>query len=430
MILKEVKSSRLGDKYFSVEHSSGLKVFVYPKKGYNSTYAIIGTKYGSINTSFKSCGKCEITKVPDGIAHYLEHKLFESEEGDAFSKYAKTGASANAYTSFDMTCYLFSCTQKFEESLKILLDLIQSPYFTDENVEKERGIIGQEIKMYDDDPSWRVMFNLLSAMYHNHPVKFDIAGTIESISQINPENLYKCYNDFYNPNNMVLCVAGNVNPEEVFRIVDELIKPNENKVPECIFPDEPYNVVTDRVEQHFEIAMPMFQLGFKEKVRKERLTDEQLAQTDIILQSLASKSSKLYKKLLDENLINDSFGYEYFEGVGYAATIFSGESKDPDKVAKIIKEAVEEFHKKGIDKKEFERAKKLVYGRNVAMVNSPENISNAIMNLTFADRELFHAIECIANTTLEQVNDRLKNQLDNKNSSLSVVLPISDKERK
>lgn len=430
MILKEVKSNRIGDKYFCVEHSSGLKVFVYPKKGFNSTYAIIGTKYGSINTRFKSCGENEITSVPDGIAHYLEHKLFESEDGDAFSKYAKTGACANAYTSFDMTCYLFSCTKKFEESLKILLDLIQSSYFTDENVEKERGIIGQEIKMYDDDPSWRVMFNLLSAMYHNHPVKFDIAGTIESIAQIRPDNLYKCYNDFYNPNNMVLCVAGNVDPDAVFKIVDEMIKPNDNKVPECIFPDEPYNVVTDRVEQHFEISIPTFQLGFKERVGKNRVVDEKLAQTDIILQSLASKSSKLYKRLLDSNLINDSFGYEYFEGSGYAAVIFSGESKDPDKAAKIIKEAIEELHKNGIDKQDFERAKKLVYGRNVAMLNSPENVSNAMLNLAFANRELFHAIECIANTTIEQVNDRLKHQLDNKNSSLSVVLPISSKKER
>ena len=403
---------------------------MYPKKGYNSTYAIIGTKYGSINTSFKVCGKTEITKVPDGIAHYLEHKLFESEDGDAFSKYAKTGASANAYTSFDMTCYLFSCTEKFEESLKILLELVQSPYFTDENVEKERGIIGQEIKMYEDDPSWRVMFNLLGAMYHNHPVKIDIAGTIDSIAQIDPYNLYECYNNFYNPSNMVLCIAGNVEPEQVFKIVDETIKPNTNKVPESIFPDEPYEVVVDRVEQHFEIAIPTFQLGFKEKIDKERISAEQLAQTDIILQVLASKSSKLYKKLMDQNLINDSFGYEYFEGSGYASVIFSGESKEPDMAAKVIKEAIEDLHKNGVDKDDFERAKKNVYGRNVSMLNSPENICNAIMNLTFANREIFHSIECIANTTIEQVNDRLKNQLDNKNSSLSVVLPISKSENK
>ncbi len=430
MILKEVKSNRLGDKYFCVEHASGLRVFVYPKRGHSSTYAIIGTKYGSINTSFKPCGENDVMQVPDGIAHYLEHKLFESEDGDAFSKYAKTGASANAYTSFDMTCYLFSCTEKFEKSLKILLELVQSPYFTPENVEKERGIIGQEIRMYDDDPSWRVMFNLLGAMYHKHPVKVDIAGTVESIAKITPENLYKCYKNFYNPSNMVLCVAGNVDPERVFELVDELIKPNDGKVPECIFPEEPYNVVTDRVEQHFEIAMPTFQLGFKEKAGKDPLTEEQLVQTDIILQALASKSSRLYKRLLDESLINDSFGYEYFEGRGYAAVIFSGESKVPDKTAKIIKEAIDELHKNGVDKDDFERAKKLVYGRNVAMLNSAENIANEMMKLSFAGRELFHAVECIANTTLDQVNDRLKHQLDNKNSSLSVVLPMPGKKGK
>lgn len=430
MIFKEVKSTRIGDKYFYSEHKSGLRVFVYPKLGFNSTYAIIGTKYGSINTSFKACGKNDITKVPDGIAHYLEHKLFESEDGDAFVKYAKTGASANAYTSFDMTCYLFSCTKKFDESLEILLDLVQSPYFTEKNVEKERGIIAQEIKMYDDDPSWRVMFNLLSAMYHNHPVKVDIAGTTESIAQITSDNLYECYSDFYNPGNMVLCVAGNVEPDDVFRIVSESIKPSDSKVPECIFPDEPYNVVSDRIEQHFDIAMPTFQLGFKEKVGNGRATDEELAQTDIILQSLASKSSKLYKKLMDENLINDSFGYEYFEGIGYAAVIFSGESKDPDKTARIIKEAIEELHKNGVDNDDFERAKKLVYGRSVAMLNSSENIANAMISMAFAGRELFHAIECVANTTIEQVNDRLKRQLDNKNSSLSVVLPMQGKQGK
>lgn len=427
MSLKEVKSTRIGDKYFCVEHKSGLRVFVYPKPGFNSTYAIIGTKYGSINTSFKSLGQSNLMRVPDGIAHYLEHKLFESEDGDAFAKYAKTGANANAYTSFDMTCYLFSCTKNFEDSLKILLDLVQYPYFTEENVEKERGIIGQEIKMYDDDPSWRVMFNLLEAMYHNHPVKVDIAGTVETIAQITPENLYKCYNDFYNPSNMVLCIAGNVQPEAVLRIVEESVRSNDSKVPECILPEEPEHAVTERVEQHFEIAMPSFQLGFKEAAGDRRRTSEELAQTDIILYALASKSSPLYKQLLDENLINDSFGYEYFEGQGYAAVIFSGESRDPDKTTEIIKEAIEGLHKNGVAKEDFERAKKLVYGRNIAMLNSAESIANAMMSLTFAGRELFHAIECIANTTLEQVNDRLKNQLDVKNSSLSVVLPTPKK---
>lgn len=425
MLFKEVKSERTMDKYYVLNHESGLKIYVYPKEGFNSTYAVIGTKFGSINTKFKKNGSDEVITVPDGIAHYLEHKLFESEDGDAFAKYAKTGASANAYTSFDMTCYLFSCTEKFHESLKILLELVQSPYFTKETVAKEQGIIGQEIKMYDDDPNWRVMFNLLGAMFHNHPVKVDIAGTIESIAEINAENLYECYNNFYNLNNMVLAVAGKVDPEEVLKIANETLKPSNNSVPESIFPEEPYEIVKERIEQKFEISMPMFQLGFKEAPSKNRFSEKELAQTDIILQLLAAKSSPMYRELLDKSLINESFSYEYFEGSGYAAIIFSGESKNPDEVANIIKKYVKNMHEAGIDKDEFEIAKRSVYGRTVSMLNSAENISNVLLGLDFANRSLFKSIDCIACTTLEDIEKRLEKQLDINNCSLSVVLPLS-----
>ena len=175
--MTELKSPRTGDSIFVEDHASGLKIMVYPKPGYRSAYAVFGTRYGSVNTRFKADG--ELVSVPDGIAHFLEHKMFESEEGDAFAKYAKTGASANAFTSFDQTCYLFSCTENFEKSFEILLDLVQSPYFTEQTVQKEQGIIGQEIRMYDDAPDWRLLFNLLCAMYHNHPVRIDIAGDVD-----------------------------------------------------------------------------------------------------------------------------------------------------------------------------------------------------------------------------------------------------------
>ena len=188
-VIREVKSDRVGDRYYEVKHPSGLRIFVYPKEQNNSTYAVFGTRYGSVDTTFKRSDEAEACTVPAGIAHYLEHKLFESEDGDAFARYAKTGANANAYTSFDVTCYLFSCTENVYESLEILLDFVQSPYFTEQTVQKEQGIIGQEIRMYDDDPQWRVMFNLLEALYHKHPVKVDIAGTVESIAQITPELL-------------------------------------------------------------------------------------------------------------------------------------------------------------------------------------------------------------------------------------------------
>ena len=223
--MTELKSPRTGDSIFVEDHASGLKIMVYPKPGYRSAYAVFGTRYGSVNTRFKADG--ELVSVPDGIAHFLEHKMFESEEGDAFAKYAKTGASANAFTSFDQTCYLFSCTENFEKSFEILLDLVQSPYFTEQTVQKEQGIIGQEIRMYDDSPDWRVMVNLLNALYHNHPVKIDIAGTVESIAEITAEKLYQCYRAYYNLHNMVLCVAGNVDPGEVVKIADRKLKPVE-----------------------------------------------------------------------------------------------------------------------------------------------------------------------------------------------------------
>ena len=215
MDILEIKNEELNEKYFKVAHPSGLTIYLYPKPEYKSTYAIFGTNYGSIDTKFQVKGSKEVIEVPDGIAHYLEHKLFESEEGDAFSEYAKTGAIANAYTSFDFTGYLFSCSENFDESLKILLNFVQSPYFTEETVKKEQGIIGQEIRMYEDNPDWKVLFNLLNCLYHNHPVKKDIAGSIESIAEITAEKLYTCYKCFYNLNNMSICIVGNIDYKSV-----------------------------------------------------------------------------------------------------------------------------------------------------------------------------------------------------------------------
>ncbi|MFR1803348.1 MAG: EF-P 5-aminopentanol modification-associated protein YfmH, partial [Faecalispora jeddahensis] len=263
MRMEKITNERVQDSYYSVKHPSGLRIFVYPKEGSNSTYAIFGTRYGSVDTSFRRSDEQEVSTVPEGIAHFLEHKLFESEDGDAFARYAKTGASANAYTSFDMTCYLFSCTENVYESLEILLDFVQSPYFTEQTVQKEQGIIGQEIRMYDDDPQWRVMFNLLKALYHHHPVKIDIAGTVESIAEITPEYLYRCYHTFYNLNNMALCVAGNIDPERVLELCDKMLKPSEPTQVERIFEEEPAGVVQDRVEQKLSVTIPLFQLGFK-----------------------------------------------------------------------------------------------------------------------------------------------------------------------
>lgn len=420
MSIKEIKSNSLGEKYYKINHDSGLTIYVYEKEGYSSTYAIFGTRYGSINNRFVVNGGDEIS-VPDGIAHYLEHKLFESEDGDAFSRYAKTGANANAYTSFDKTCYLFSCTDNFEDSLEILLDFVQSPYFTDETVAKEQGIIGQEIKMYDDSPAWRVMFNMLMGMYKNHPVRIDIAGTVESIAKITPEYLYTCYNTYYNLSNMVLCVAGNTNVDTVLSIADRMLKKTEPHTISNIFDDEPYEVTKSYVEQSLPVGMPLFNLGFKENASQKRVDEKTLAYTDILLYLLFSSTSPLYRKLMDSNLINSSFAYEVFEGEGFSATVLSGESHKPEMVEQVVKEYVSDLRANGIDKEEFEIAKRATYGEAVASLNSVDHIANMITDFDFSDRELYSYIDAIANATIEDIENRFADILDINNTTLSVI---------
>ena len=420
MNIQEIKSKRTLDKYYRINHDSGLTIYLFPKKDYNSKYAIFGTKYGSVNNAF-SLDNGEVTAVPDGIAHYLEHKLFESEDGDAFTRYAKTGANANAYTSFDKTCYLFSCTENFDESFEILLDFVQSPYFTEETVAKEQGIIGQEIRMYDDSPEWCVMFNMLENMYHNHPVKIDIAGTVESIAKITPDYLYQCYNTFYNLNNMVLCVAGDLTVEDVLKTADKMLKPCEKHTIENYFEDEPYEVVNNYIEQSFPISVPLFNLGFKDKAHK--VTQKEIAETEILLSILSSPAFELYKKLDDAKLINQSYDNEFFTGPGYNAVIFSGESRSPKETAEMIKQYIKGIKEKGIDKETFEIAKKEVYGDAVSSLNSVDNICNAMADYHFNDVDIFGLIDDITECTLEDVENRLNQILDVNNCTLSVVLP-------
>lgn len=420
MKIEEISSQRLGDKYYKIDHQSGLTIYVYPKEGYNSTYAIFGTKYGSVNTSFSLDDGEKIT-VPDGIAHYLEHKLFESEDGDAFTRYAKTGANANAYTSFDKTCYLFSCTSNFKESLEILLDFVQSPYFTAETVAKEQGIIGQEIKMYDDSPEWRVMFNMLQNMYHNHPVKIDIAGTVESISHITAEKLYECYDTFYNLHNMVLCVAGNTTPQQVLEIADTALKPQQKHKITNYFEDEPYEIVEPYTEMALPVAMPLFNLGFKDKADSKRASVKELAEMDILLFLLASSTSPLYREMMDSGLINSTFSYEYFEGPSYKGVIFSSESRSPKEATEAIKRYITKIKAEGINEEEFNIAKKATYGDIISSFNSVDSIANMLADFNFSDREIYSYIDAIASTTLQDVENRLNNTLDVCNCSLSVI---------
>lgn len=422
MDLELIESKRLHEKIYYTRHPSGLDLFVSPKKGYSSQYAVFGTKYGSIDNCFEFGG--ETVRVPEGIAHFLEHKLFESEDGNAFSRYAKTGANANAYTSFDRTCYLFSATSNFYESFEILLDFVQNPYFTEQTVQKEQGIIGQEIKMYEDDPGWRVFFNLLSALYHTHPVKIDIAGTAGSIAQITSDLLYKCYRAFYNLNNMVLCVAGDVDPERILKTADRLLKtPAPSKV-RSIFDPEPDTIVKQRVEQKLSVSVPLFCFGFKGSPAEGAEAARAEAESSILLEILGGDASGFYRRLYDKGLINSSFGLQYFSGRSFASTVVSGESRQPELVMEEFLKEVKRLKSEGIPSEEFEMAKKAYYGRLASHFDSVDNVANGIIGSHFTGMGPFEIVEAAARVTPENVAKRLANTFSEEKAALSVINPL------
>ncbi len=420
---REFFESDIGESYVKAVLSSGLKIYILEKPQYNSAYAIFGTRYGSIDTCFSADGE-KIT-VPEGIAHFLEHKLFECEEGDAFTRFAATGAYANAFTSFDRTCYLFSCTDRFYDNLDILLDFVQSPYFTEETVKKEQGIIGQEIRMYDDSPAWRVMFNMLMSMYHNHPVRIDIAGTTESIAQIDYDLLYKCYRTFYNPSNMFICIAGNVDTEKVLGKIKTSVK--ESTPLEIIryTNEEPEDVVKPYVEQKLAVAQPMFCLGFKEKCETPEKSVKEKVCASLLIELLAGEASPLYAKLINEGLINDEFSGEYFNGYGYAALTFDGESDNPERVADEIKAEIERLKVDGIDKKQFSAVRCGMYGNAIRLFNSVENIAMQMVDCAMSDCGLFDEIKYLKSVTMDDVYRKLL-QFDTEKAVLSVINPLEE----
>lgn len=415
------ESNELRERLYEIDHSSGLKIFVMPKANYKSTYAVFGTKYGSIDTCFKRSDQKEYTRVPEGIAHFLEHKLFESEELDAFTRYAETGASANAFTSFDKTCYLFQCSDRFADSLKILLDFVTHPYFTKETVEKEQGIIGQEITMYYDVPGWMSTFNLLRCLYKNHPVRIDIAGTVESISQITDKLLYDCYHTFYNLNNMALAVVGNVTPEEVIKVCDEMLKKSEDVTIERVFDEEPRDIVKSYEEYHIAVSMPVFSFGYKEACKTPQRTVQETVEMEILLEILAGETSNLYSSLFEKGLINSTFSKEYFTGNGYEAVIFEGESTDAKAVAQAIEEEVARLRKEGISDQAFESARRSLYGREIMSYNVTDDVANAVIGCYFAGYSIFDPLEVYKNVKKEDVEKLLSEKLDEKYSALSVV---------
>ena len=375
--MREIENKNIKEKCYMEKLESGLQVIIIPKKEIQKKYIIWATKFGSIDNTFIDSTTGEKVVIPDGVAHFLEHKMFEQKNGvDSLYVLMALGLDANAYTTNDHTAYLFECTDHFYEGLDELMDYVQNPYFTDQNVEKEKGIIGQEIGMYDDDPGWQLYINAMDCLYEKNPIKVDTAGTVETISGINPEMLYKCYNTFYHPSNMVLTVVGDFEPEAILAEIKKRLKDNEARGEITrIYPEEKLEINKKYVEKEMEVSLPLFMIGFKDNIKDKynEVVKRHIA-IEIILNMLIGKSSNLYNELYKKGYLLSQPDLEYEFGNEYSHVLIGGQSKDPQKVYEKIAEKIQEMKNNDINVQEFERIKKKIYGDYAVEYNNVADI--------------------------------------------------------
>ncbi|SHN16945.1 EF-P 5-aminopentanol modification-associated protein YfmH [Gracilibacillus kekensis] len=417
---------QIEENIYSDTLPNGLRVFILPKKEMAKTFAIFTTNYGSIDQSFVPLNQQDVQTVPDGIAHFLEHKLFEKEDRDVFQDFSKTGASANAFTSFTKTAYLFSATSKIRENLKTLVDFVQDPYFSEQSVEKEKGIIAQEIRMYDDQPDWRAFFGTIKSLYHHHPVQIDIAGTVESINDITKDDLYTCYNTFYHPNNMVLFIAGNVDPQETMSFIKENQEQKQFDEPSPItrkFPNEPDHVAEQELEIKMPVSVPKALIGVKENQIPEDPKTFMLKEwmMDIALDHLFSRSGVAYERLYEAGLIDQSFSCESHLERNFGFSIIGGNSKDPKKLAQLVKEELLNLKTSPIDQDSFERIKRKKIGQLLRAMNSLEFIANQYTHYQLLGIDFFESVKWLEQLTYEDITSFTKTWISEQQLSTCFV---------
>lgn len=427
--MKEITFSQLDETLYYEKQKNGLDVYILPKKGFNKTFATFTTKYGSVDNWFIPLGQDEYKKVPDGIAHFLEHKLFEKEDGDVFQVFSKQGASSNAFTSFTRTAYLFSSTSSFKKNLTTLINFVQEPYFTEATVEKEKGIIGQEITMYQDNADWRLYFGTIGNMYHNHPVKIDIAGTIESIDKITKDLLYECYETFYHPSNMLLFIVGPVDPNEIMGLIREnqqskdYTNASEIKRKNEVEPD---TVAEKKKVLEMNVATPKVLVGIKAKnlsaTGNELLKNE--LTINLLLDILFGKSSEMYEKLYAEGLIDQTFSYDYTQEKDFGFSMIGGDSSDPDRLAEEISNYLLTSRSElPISEDILSRTKKKKIGSFLRSLNSPEYIANSFTRYAFHDSSLFEIVPVLESITLQDVQEAAKQLIDEQRMTQFQVIP-------
>ena len=416
----QVFENKLIDEKVYIETlDNGMKVIIAPKKDTNKKYIVWATKYGSIDSHFIEPVNGKEIQVPDGVAHYLEHKMFEQENGvDSLYKMMALGLDANAYTTNNHTAYLFSCTENFYEGLDELMDYVQHPYFTDENVNKERGIIEQEIQMYDDEPAWKLYFNCMNCLYKDNGITIDTAGTKESISHITKEILYDCYNTFYHPSNMVMAVSGDFDPEELLKEIKKRLLPKE-KVGEIkrIYPPYEDKINKKEIKQKLDINMPLFMIGYRDFLKDEDFKKKDIA-IQIIFDSILGKCTENFQELYEKGLLMRELDCDYEYADQYSHILISGES---DKYEELVKLVCEKLENEDITEEDFERSKKRVFGEFVANFNDVTKIARMYMVDDINNINLLDYVDVIKNITIDDVRN-IKNKIfKEENRALSII---------
>ncbi len=409
---------------------NGLTVYLLPKEGFHKTYGLFSTDYGSIDNHFGYANETMHT-VPDGIAHFLEHKLFEKEDGDVFQKFGQHGASANAFTSFTKTSYLFSATNQIQKNLETLLDFVQMPYFTKETVEKEKGIIGQEIQMYDDDPNWQQFFGVIKNLYPKHPLHIDIAGTVESIAAITAEDLYLCYHTFYHPSNMTLFIVGNIDPEETMNWIRENQAEKTFSAAKEIkrqFPEETVQEIIPESIMRMPVTRPKGVLGIKGNMEKRPTEGRELLRykqsLNLLFQLLLGNTSANYLRLYDQGIIDDTFGFEVSLDRSFYFADFSGDAEYPEEMLQAIEEILLNYENDPeMNEKNLELLKKKMLGKYFQSLNSLEFIANQFTQSLFGETTLFDLPDVIRSITLNDVRSAAKVFIAQKAFSRFYLLP-------
>lgn len=417
--MKLYENTALGEKYYKTT-VKGMDVYVIPKE-LSTVYAAIAVNFGSSDTCFMLDGKR--VELPAGTAHYLEHKMFDSPDGiDAFEGFSLLGANANAYTAAARTCYLFSCTENFDKALRLLFDVVTKPYFTDASVDKERPIITEEIRMYMDDPYWKMHFGLLNALYTADPIRTDPAGTEATIAEITPELLYDCHRSFYTPENMALCVCGNVSPEQVEKIAEECIPESTPAVIERLRPHEPISIRTERSEAVLDVATPLFAVGIKcpPPTSGEELMRAE-AENEIIVQAIFGKSGEFYNSCYESGLLGDRFSSGYSNEAGTAFVMLYGSGKDPDRIFELIKRELDNRRDSFCSEEEFERAKKVCYSSALDTYNGTEEIASAFIGFIFDGGDMLSYTDYLRGADYQQVKERFRRDYRSDRTALSVI---------